>query len=132
MSSSFIFTSVVKECETWFALWSHVPKIEELKAHIKHIILWEYKDNKNATETAKEICSVYDQGVMTDRQVWNWFSKFRSGDASLRNEPRLGRSSDLEQDFSRQFVECNPHKSPRELALDVNISKFTIWCHLKR
>ena len=28
--------------------------MEELKVHIQHIVLWEFKNNKNATETAKK------------------------------------------------------------------------------
>ena len=33
------------------------------------VILWELKINKNATETAKKICSVYDKSVIFDRQA---------------------------------------------------------------
>ena len=106
--------------------------MEDLKVHIRHVMLWEFKNNKNATETAKKICSVYGQGVITDRQVRNWFSKFRSGDTSLRDEPRPGRSSDLDQDALRELVECNPRKSTRELALDLNTSQSTICRHLKK
>ena len=54
------------------------------------------------TETALKICSVYGQRVITDYQVQNWFSKFHSGDKSLRHEPRPGHSWDLYQDFSKE------------------------------
>ena len=40
--------------------------MEELKVHIQHVMLWEFKNNKNATRTAKKICSVYGQGDITD------------------------------------------------------------------
>ena len=52
----------------------------------------------NDTETAQKICSFYGQGVITDRQIRNWFLKFCYGDRSLRNEPRWRRSSGLDQD----------------------------------
>ena len=55
-----------------------------------HVMLGEFKNNKNATESAKKICSVYGQGVITECQVWNYFSKFPSGDTSLKDEPRPG------------------------------------------
>ena len=45
--------------------------MEELKVHIRHVMLWRFKNNKNTTETAKKILSVYYQGVITDRQVRN-------------------------------------------------------------
>ena len=41
----------------------------------------------------------------------NWFLKFRSGDTSLRVEPRPGRTPDLDQGGIRKLV---------ELALDFN------------
>ena len=41
-------------------------------------MLREFKNNKNATKTAKKIFCVYSQGVFTDRQNPNWFSKFDS------------------------------------------------------
>ena len=45
--------------------------MEELKWHIRRVMLWEFKNNKNAIKAAKKICSVYGQGVITDRQVRN-------------------------------------------------------------
>ena len=33
--------------------------MEELNMHIWHILLWEFKNNKNAAETAEKISSVY-------------------------------------------------------------------------
>ena len=47
--------------------------MEELKVHV---MLWKFENNKNATETVKEISNVYDQGVITDCQVQNWFQSF--------------------------------------------------------
>ena len=71
--------------------------------HIRHAMLWKFKNKKDATETAKEICSMYDQCVSTDCQVRNWVSMFRFGDASLKDEPRPGCSSDLYQNALRIF-----------------------------
>ena len=59
----------------------------------------ELKINKNATETTKKISCVYGQSVITD-QVPNWFSKFRSGDTSMRGEYWPGCSS-LSKCFKR-------------------------------
>ena len=50
--------------------------------------MWEIKNNKNATETAKEICTVYGQGDITDHQVQNWFSKFCLDSMLFRDEPK--------------------------------------------
>ena len=71
----------------------------------------------------KKICSIDGQGVITDLHVWNWFSD----NMSLRDEPKRGCTSNLDQDAFRELVGCNPHKSTRELALDFNTSQSTIW-----
>ena len=96
--------------------------MEELKVHIRHVMLWKFKNNKNTTETAKKIMSVYSQGVITKYKVWNWFSKIHSGHTSLRDEPRPECSSDPNQNGLKELVECNPCKSTQELALDFNSS----------
>ena len=33
--------------------------MEELKVHIQHVILWDFKNNESPSEIAKKICSVY-------------------------------------------------------------------------
>ena len=43
--------------------------MEELKVHIWHVMLWKFNNNKNASETAKKICSIYGQSVITDHLV---------------------------------------------------------------
>ena len=107
--------------------------MEELKVHIWHVILWEFKNNKNTTtETAKKICSVHGQGVITYCWVRNQFSKFPSGDTSWKMNPRRERLSDLNQDALKELVECNPQKSSQESVPDFNTSKSTICCHLKK
>ena len=94
--------------------------------------MWEFKNNKIATETDKKISSVYGQGVIIDRPGRNWFSKFRSGDMPLKDKSWPERSSDLNQDDLREFVECNPRKNTLELVLDLNTSQSTICFHMKK
>ena len=85
-----------------------------------------FKKNKNTTETAKKISSVYDQGVSTYHQVQNWFSVFLSGNTSLKDEHEPGSSPDLDQDDLRELVEWNPYKSSWGLTLDLNTSSSSI------
>ena len=47
----------------------------KVKVHILHII-WELKNTKNATETAKIIYCVYDQRIITDHQPETGFQSF--------------------------------------------------------
>ena len=64
MLSLITFISVVKEWASCLNLKSHASKIDEVKVHIWRVILWEFKNNKNATETAKKIFSVHGQNII--------------------------------------------------------------------
>ena len=61
--------------------------MEELKVHIRHVMLWKFKNKKNTTEAAKKIYSVYSLSVIIDRHVQKWFSKFHSCDRLLKDAP---------------------------------------------
>ena len=109
---------------------SQMECLARLKVHNQYVIFCEIRNNKNAKETAKKIYSVYNQGVITDCQVWKCFSKFHSGGILLKDEPKPGCSLKLSQSSQRELVECSPHKSTRELAL--NLNTYTICRHLKK
>ncbi|XP_023237751.1 histone-lysine N-methyltransferase SETMAR-like [Centruroides sculpturatus] len=106
--------------------------MEHLKVHVRHIMLWEFKLGKNATETAKKICNVYGSGVISDRVVRKWFTKFRSGDFSLKDDERPGRSSDFDDDVLKALIEQNPRQTTRELAEKLHTSQSTINRHLQK
>ena len=82
-----------------------------MNVHSSNSMVWKFKNIKSTIERGKKICSIYDQGVITDRQFQNWFSKFHSDNTSLRDEHRTRCSSYLEQDALRELVEYNPHKN---------------------
>ena len=48
----------------------------ENRQHFWHIMLYYFKEGKNATKTQKEIFSVYGEGAVTDRMCQRWFTKF--------------------------------------------------------
>ena len=50
--------------------------MEENMQHFQHIMLYYFKKGKKATETQKEICTVYGEGAMTDQLCQKWFMKF--------------------------------------------------------
>ena len=50
--------------------------MEELKVHNQHVILWKFKNNKNATKTAQKISSVYEQGVIITIKSKTGFQSF--------------------------------------------------------
>ena len=125
MPSLVTFISRVKECESQFNLWFHVPKMEDLKVHIQGIMLWEFKNNKNTTETAKKLqCHYWPPSQLVFKVLFWWYI--------LKRWTGTRISSDLNQDALKELVECNPYKSTQELVLDFNTFQSTISCHLKK
>ena len=75
---------------------------------------------------------MYGEGTITDQAARNWFVKCFSGDTSLKDEPRPGRSSDFDAEALKSLVECNAHQSTLELAKKLNASQFAISIASKR
>ena len=57
--------------------------MEEKRQHIWHIMLYYFKKCKTTTEAQKKICSVYEEGVVTERIHQKWFVKFHARAFSL-------------------------------------------------
>ena len=92
--------------------------LEELKVHIRHTMLWEFKNNKKLKKTTENKSSADEQNVISDLQVRKcFFFFFCSGDMSLRDEPRLGRWSDLDQEALRELVKDKRRKSPQHIPI---------------
>ncbi|XP_014609810.1 PREDICTED: histone-lysine N-methyltransferase SETMAR-like [Polistes canadensis] len=106
--------------------------MENEKVHIRHVMLWEFKQGNSAKATAEKICTVYGEGLITDRAVRNWFVKFRFGDTSLKDEPRAGRPSDFDDNLLKTILDQNPRQSTRGIAKRLNISKSTVNRHLEK
>ncbi|KOX68336.1 Histone-lysine N-methyltransferase SETMAR [Melipona quadrifasciata] len=106
--------------------------MESKKVHIRHVMLWEFTQGNSAKATTEKICSVYGEGLISDRAVRSWFAKFRSGDTTLKDEPRAGRSSDLDDNLLKAILEQNPRQSTRDIAGRLNTSKSTVCRHLEK
>ena len=66
------------------------------------------------------------------RKVSFWFSKFRSGDFSLENEPRRRPQPKVNNYELKAIVECDTSQTIRELASKLSISIPTILYHLRQ
>jgi len=65
--------------------------MEPTKEHFRNILLYYFRKGKNAEQVAKKLRDVYGDDALKGRQCPNWFLKFRSGDFSLKDEPRSDR-----------------------------------------
>ena len=58
------------------------------KSKIRAIFEHEFRCATSASETARKIKSVFEEGSTSYSKVSFWFAKFCSGDFILENEPR--------------------------------------------
>ena len=88
--------------------------------------LWEFIQENGVAETARKICSIYGQDIITNQLARNWFTKFRSGDLTFENKPKPEHSLDIDEDALRTFIKNNPriknNLSTGELAKELNTS----------
>ncbi|XP_046539330.1 histone-lysine N-methyltransferase SETMAR-like isoform X1 [Equus quagga] len=97
---------------------------------LRILFLYEFKLGHSAAMASRNINSVFGEGCVSERTVRWWFEKFRSGDLSLKNEPRGRPKCVLNQDKLRAMVEANPKTAIRGLAADLGVSATTISRHL--
>jgi len=82
--------------------------IEENKVHFKHLMLFFYWKDKNATQAANKICAVYGEGAVVERTVRKWFARFKAGDFNLEDQECPGRPSITDEDQIKTLIENNP------------------------
>ena len=67
---------------------THPNKMENQKVQLRMLCFGNLNKTIVLTVTIQKICSVYGEGMINDRAVRNWFVEFRSGDVTLKDEPR--------------------------------------------
>lgn len=48
--------------------------------HFRHLLFFAFHQGKKAAETARDICSVYGEGVLAVSTAQKWFAKFKNDD----------------------------------------------------
>ena len=99
--------------------------------HFRHILLCYYQKGKNAVQARKKLYDVYGEKSLTERQCRNWFARFRSGDLDLKDAPRSGRPTEVEDDNMKAMIENNRRSTTREIAEKLNILHTCVERHLK-
>lgn len=97
---------------------------------LRILFLYEFKLGHSAAAARRNIISVFGEGSVSERTIRWWFGKFRSGDLSLKNEPRGRPRSVLNEDRLRAMVEAKPKTAIRGLAANLGVSATTISRHL--
>lgn len=100
------------------------------KLHIRHCILFAFNRGLSGAAAAKEICDVYGEDSTTKSTCDRWYTKFRSGDTSLTDQPRDGRPSTISDGVLESLLAANPRQTTRELAEQLGCTHTTVENHL--
>ena len=110
-------------CSCWFGINF---KMECKNKHFRHNLIFYFRKQKKAIETAKMLRDVYGHEVLKDRECQNWFYKFRSGDFSLKDEQRSGRPNEVDDDQIKAIIKSDRHVTVREIEEMLKTPKSTI------
>ena len=75
---------------------------------------------------------VYGENLLTERQCQNWFTRFRSGDFDLKDIPRSGCPTEVDDDKIKARIENNRRSVTRGIVEKLNISHTCAERHLKQ
>ena len=94
----------------------HWFEMEIPDRHFRHILLYYFWIGKNGMQAWKKLYDVYGEKSLTERQCQNWFARFHSGGFDLKDAPRFGRPTEVDD----------------EIAEKLNISHTCVKRHLKQ
>ena len=69
---------------------------------------------------------------LIERQCQNLFARFHSGDFHLKDAPRSGRSTEVDDDKIKAMIENNRRSTARKIAEKLNISHTCVERNLKQ
>ena len=98
--------------------------------HLWHCIRYEFQKGNKATTATANINEVYPDALHI-RKVQRWFSKFKNSNFDLKDAPRSGRPSDVDDNIIRTIIEEDPRQTVDEIAEKSGIDRVTIFRHLQ-
>ena len=100
--------------------------------HFRHILLYYFRKGENAVQARKKLYDVCGKKSLTEHQCQNWFAHFRYGDFDIKDAPRFGRPTEVDEDNIKAMIENNGHGTTREIAGKLNISHTCVERHSKQ
>ena len=95
-------------------------------------LLYYFRKGKNAVQARKKLYDIYGEKSLIELQCQNWFARFRSGDFDLKDAPRSGRPTEVDDDKIKAMIENNRRSTTWKIAEKLNISQTCVERHLKQ
>ena len=102
------------------------------EGHFRHILLYYLRKGKHAVQARKKLFDVYGKKSLTERQCQNWLSRLSSGHFDLKNAPRRGRPTKVDDDKIKAMIKNNQPRTTREIAEKLHLSQTYVERHLKQ
>ncbi|XP_076053689.1 histone-lysine N-methyltransferase SETMAR-like [Oratosquilla oratoria] len=99
---------------------------------VRGCLLYDFKVGLLAAASSRRICQAFGDSAVNERTVRRWFKKFKSGDLSLRGEPRSGRPQVLNDGVLKAAIEEDSSLTCGEFVRQFNVSNETVRIHLHR
>ena len=83
-------------------------------------------------QARKKLYDVYGEKSLTECQCRNWLIRFCSGDFDLKDAPRSGRPTEVDDDKIKATMENNRCSTTRVIAEKINISHTCATRYVKQ
>ncbi|VDL79214.1 unnamed protein product [Nippostrongylus brasiliensis] len=91
-------------------------KMDSGELRVRICIWYDFKLGKTAAESRRDLCSVFGEQALSERQVRNWFLRFRDGYDSLEEEDHERRPVSVNSSVLMKAIEQDPRQTTRELS----------------
>ncbi|XP_076049305.1 histone-lysine N-methyltransferase SETMAR-like [Oratosquilla oratoria] len=99
---------------------------------VRGCLLHDFKVGLSAAASSRRVCQAFGDSAVNECAARRWFKKFKSGELSLRDEPRSGQPQVLNDGVLKAAIEEDSSLTCGELPRQFNVSDETVRLHLHR
>jgi len=82
----------------------------------RNLLLYEFRLGHNAQTAFDNITRAHGRQMISIRQTYEWFAKFRADNTNLADQPRSGRPREIDRDAVIEAIDLDPTLTTQDLA----------------